>query len=76
MKKSTEYLYNCKPSKFSNLPYTKALEMRVLLAKKLLDELINVNLYARDDQRLKDVLNAKRFNEDLLMEIYDNDTKI
>ena len=69
MKKSTMYLYNIEAECFKDMSYCDAIELKISSAKKLIDDLVSVNHYARDDQRIKDILKAIKFNKDLLLEI-------
>jgi hypothetical protein len=69
MNKSTEYLYGIDSSKFSDLPYTVALQYKVKKAKELLDKLLEENFRQRDDDRVVAVYKAIKFNEALLLEI-------
>lgn len=69
MRKSTEYLYGVDAEIFKDMNYVDAIELKIASAKTLLDELVSVNHYARDDQRVRAVLNAIKFNKELLLEI-------
>ena len=63
------YLYNIEAECFKDMSYCDAIQLKIDSAKKLLDELVAVNHYARDDTRVKDILKAIKFNKDLLLEI-------
>ena len=65
----TKYLYDVSPIKFKHLTYIDALEFKISSAKKLLNDLLDVNIYARDDIRVKKVFRAIKFNEDLIKEM-------
>jgi len=69
MIKSTEYLYNCSPQEFIALPYKQALEYKFNKAQMLLFELMEVHYSQRDDERVKHVFNAVKFNQKLLEEL-------
>lgn len=69
MKHSTEYLYDCKPSEFSQLSYTEALKFKRDMAKQLILELMQVHYIDRDDQRIKAVFSAIKFNQSLIDEL-------
>ena len=67
-RKSTEYLYVCKPCEFAELPYKRALEFKIKKGKHLLTELLNIHFMQRDDERIKAVIKAIEFNQFLLRE--------
>ncbi len=67
--KTTEYLYGVSPQDFMDLSYVDALGFKITKAKELLEKLVYVHAYARDDDRIKDILNAIGFNKNLLEEL-------
>lgn len=69
MKHTTQYLYNINPSKFSNMPYSQALQFKIDSAKKLIDDLQRVHYTQRDDERLNATYRAISFNYRLLEEL-------
>ena len=66
---TTQYLYNCSPSEFANLSYKEALIFKRDAAYKLITRLYRKHFRRRDQQRLRAVIGAEKFNANLLTEI-------
>jgi len=64
----TEFLYGIKPKKLKKMKYYKAIRYKLKKAKELMDELYEVSLYSRDEDRIYKVHKAIQFNEKLLDE--------
>jgi len=69
--KSTKYLYNCEPIEFINMSYKKAIDFKLQQAKELIATLMSEHYTVRDDQRVKAVFKAIKFNTELLKELND-----
>jgi len=67
--KTTKYLYNCNPDEFSNKPYIEALHYKIQKTIELVAKLYDINYKTRDIQRISDVINARKFNENLINEL-------
>jgi len=69
MLKTTKYLYDMKAKEIENVPYKKALQMKIIKAKNLVNDLLNAHYMDRDDERLLDIVRAIKYNEKLLAEM-------
>lgn len=69
MKYSTEELYRIKPSALENMPYRKALELKIEKAKEHVDALYNIHFKKRNDELFTAVYKSISFNKQLLEEL-------
>lgn len=67
--KTCRYLYNINGAELKDMLYIEAIEYKITKAKQLIEELQNVGIWNRDDVRIRDVVNAIKFNERLLNEV-------
>lgn len=68
--RTKEYLYDVSDMvPISHMPYKQAIEYKIELANKLLSKLLNVQYELRDTVRVREVLNAIKFNKELLKEL-------
>lgn len=66
------YLYGVAPvymTELADLPYKQALLTKVNLGKQLMAELIPLHFMKQDTQRINEVANAIKFNQELLAEL-------
>lgn len=66
---TTQYLYDCSPIEFANLPYKEALEFKAAAAYKLVTKLYIPHFTKRDDTRLRAAVSAEKYNYKLLDEL-------
>jgi len=66
---TTKYLYDIEPSSLAKMPYEKALEYKIKCTKELLIKLLSIQFENRDDERIKAVYKANKFNINLLNEL-------
>lgn len=66
--KKIEYLYGIKKATWLNVTYIDALEQKILLAQKLIDELQCSHYMERDVSRINDIQKAISFNATLRVE--------
>ena len=79
MTHSTQYLYNCKPTEFMNLPYHEALKYKIQKCSNLMEVLrVEIRSLKYDSKEHSEKLShyllvekAKLFNESLLEELSD-----
>lgn len=67
--KSTQYLYGIDPAKFIQLSYIDAVHNKIAAARVLLNELYKEPYMTRDSHRIRDINNAIKHNERLLIEV-------
>jgi hypothetical protein len=67
--KTTQYLYNVSPKEFAELPYHQALQYKIDKAKELIVTLLEPSYQNRDDERIKAVFDAIKWNQKLLQEL-------
>lgn len=67
--KTTQYLYNLEPSVLADMPYKQAIQLKKQKASELLKELHQPGFMEQDDERIKAVYKAEKFNTQLLEEL-------
>jgi len=75
--KKYEYLYDFTPeelSKLEQLPYKKAIQLKILKAVQLKKKLLKEGYSKSDMTRVNKVHKAIKFNENLLKELKDDQT--
>jgi len=65
----THELYGIDPRRFINMNYVDVLLLKIKLGNKAVEEILKVNYMERDTIKMNKVLNAIKFNEELLKEI-------
>ncbi len=72
---NSKYLYDTNINEYSELPYVRALTIKIYLAKNLLKRLVTID-NMRDTQRMLEVHKAIEFNKNLLKEVGHDDNSI
>lgn len=67
--KTSIYLYDVAGSEFKGMLYEDVLDAKIRLTKMLIDTLFEEHYMTRDTQRINSVLQAQKFNENLLKEL-------
>ena len=69
MSKSTNYLYNCSPHEFADLPYKEALQFKYDKANELAKQLVQPHYSEQDFDHQNDVWSARSHCQALLDEL-------